>query len=490
MRTLMPTAIGQTRHEGNAAGRVFHGNFAGAQDFVRHLRRLGPPSFVLALVSPFFALTLGSVSKFLLAVALLDIPFQFGTHLFYREQDAASGALGGLSISATTIALLGLYLSWFLRSMTVRNRHTHVSIDLNLPLMLYLTFAALSAVAAQDASLALYEIFLLLQLYLVYVYVANNVRTQRDLLFVMSFLLAGCLIEGLAMIALSFTGMPSTIWGLPTHIHIQTGARGAFMRIGGTIGSSNEASAYLSLLLAVAASFLFTNIGRSYKWLAAAVLGIGGAALILTFARGGWLAFLLALVILCFLIYRRGGLSLKAPIAILAVLILLYLPFSGDISTRLFGDDRGSAESRIPLTYLAFRIIADYPLLGAGSNNFSVVMDRYLTPEFRHGFLYAVHNKYLLIWAETGIGGLLAYLAFLYCSLRKGWECWKQSDGFLSILALGITAGIVGHMVHMSVDLFRVGPVQELLWLFASLLTAMHRMLAVRSASDACSGIT
>jgi len=475
----MPTAIEQAPHEGKGGG-----------DFVERLRLLGPSSFVLALVSPFFALTLGSVQKTLLAVALLDIPFQFGTHLFYREQDAASGALGGLSISATTIALFGLYLSWFLRSMAGRSRHARPSIDLNLPLVFYLTFTALSLVVVQDVSLSFYELFLLLQLYLVYVYVAHNVSTRRDLLFVASFLLIGCLIESLAMIALSFTGMPSTIWGLPTHIHIQTGAREAFMRIGGTVGSSNEASAYLSLLLAVAASFLFTNMGRPYKWLAAAVLGFGGAALILTFARGGWLAFILALVILCFVIWRRGGLSLKAPIVIIAVLTLLYLPFGGDISTRLFGDDKGSAESRIPLTYLAFRIIGDHPVLGAGSNNFSVVMDRYLTPEFRHGFLYAVHNKYLLIWAETGIGGLLAYLAFLFGSLRKGWECWRQSDRFLSILALGFTAAIVGHMVHMSVDLFRVGPVQELLWLFAALLTAMRRMGAAPSASDAFSGIT
>jgi O-antigen ligase len=193
---------------------------------------------------------------------------------------------------------------------------------------------------------------------------------------------------------------------------------------------------------------------------------------------------------ICFLIWRRGGLPLKAPMAILAILILLYLPFSGDISTRLFGDDNGSAESRIPLTYLAFRIIGDYPVLGAGSNNFSVVMDRYLTPEFRNGFIYAVHNKYLLIWAETGIGGLLAYLAFLFGSLRKGWECWQQSDRFLSVLALGFTAAIIGHMVHMSVDLFRVGPVQELLWVFAALLTAMRRMSAAPSASDAFFGIT
>jgi O-antigen ligase len=103
-------------------------------------------------------------------------------------------------------------------------------------------------------------------------------------------------------------------------------------------------------------------------------------------------------------------------------------------------------------------------------------MDRYLTPEFRHGFLYAVHNKYLLIWAETGIGGLLAYLAFLFGALRKGWKCWKQNDGVLSILALGIVAAIIGHIVHMSADLFRIGPIQELLWLFAGLLAAIHRI--------------
>src|SRR5436309_11220479 len=40
----------------------------------------------------------------------------------------------------------------------------------------------------------------------------------------------------------------------------------------------------------------------------------------------------------------------------LLLLTLLYLPFHSAISARLFGDDRGSAESRIPLMHLAFRI--------------------------------------------------------------------------------------------------------------------------------------
>lgn len=473
----MPIAVEQSSDERTSA-RVRLQRSTGAQNFLQRVVASGPSSLVLALVSPFVVLTNTYVEKIFLAVILLDIPFQFGTHLFYREQDAASGALGGLSISETTVALAALYLSWILRLLASGKHSTRPSIDFNLPLVFYLVFTALSVVTAQDVSLALYELFLALQLYLVYVYVANNVQSRAEILFVASFLLLGCLLESMAMIVLKFTGMPTTIWGLPTHIHIQSGIREEFQRIGGTIGSPNEASAYLSLLVTLAASLLFTNIGRLHKWLAAAVLGLGTIALIFTFSRGGWIALLLGMMFFCFVNWRRNGLSLRTPIAIVAILMMLYLPFHDDISTRLFGDDKGSAESRIPLTNLAFRIIGDNPVLGAGANNFSVVMERYLTPEFRGGFLYAVHNKYLLIWAETGIGGLLAYLAFLIGGLRKGWKCWRENDRLFSTVALGITCAIAGHMVHMSVELFRIGPVQELLWLMVGLLGPLHRNCA------------
>ncbi len=453
-------------------------------------RTLSANSLVIAVLSPFIALTAGYVPRILLAIVILDIPFQFGTHLFYREEDAALGALGGLSISATTIALAGLYLSWFTRSLVNRNAEARPSLNINLPLLLYLAITAISVTVAQDISLSLFEVFLLLEACLVYFYVASNVKTRRDVLFVVSLLLIACLLESLAMIALKFTGIPSTLWGAPTHIHIDTDAKQGFMRIGGTVGSSNFAAAYLSISLASAASLLFTNLGRAHKCLALAVLGLGGVALILTFSRGGWMALALSLTLICLLGWRRLGFSLKTPIAIILILGMLYLPFHSVISARLLGDDRGSAESRIPLMKLAFRIIEDNPILGVGANNFTVVMDRYLTPEFRHGFLFAVHNKYLLVLSETGAAGLLGLLAFLLDALRKGWQCWARQDPQLSPLALGFAAGIAGHMVHMSVDVFRGRPTQQLLWLIAGLLTAMLRVCKPRPTADRFSEIT
>ena len=140
--------------------------------------------------------------------------------------------------------------------------------------------------------------------------------------------------------------------------------------------------------------------------------------------------------------------------------------------------------------HLAFRIIEAHPVFGVGVNNFTVVMGNYLTTEFREGFLFAVHNKYLLVLAETGIGGLVAFLAFFGGTVRKGFQCWDFRDPLLSPLALGFAAGIVGHMVHMTVDVFRGRPTQQLVWLIAGLLVAMYSIGTKPAGQDSFANVT
>jgi O-antigen ligase len=448
---------------------------------------LSADSLLLAILSPFLTLSVGWLPRVLLGIVLLDIPIQFGTHLYYSEKDAAMGALGGLSVSATTIAVCMLYFLWFLRAMTRKGAEESGALHFNIPLAIYLVISVLSVAVAQDATLAWFEVILLVEACLIYFYIANTVRTRQDVLFVFAMLTIGCLLESMVMIVMWFTVTPSTTWDLPIHLHAEGIGNGGLMRLGGTVGSSNFAAAYLSISIASAASALFTDLGKIYKWPAIAVLGLGSVALVLTFSRGGWMALALSLLLICGIAWKRRGFSLKAPIAIVVILSLLYIPFHEVISERLFGDDRGSAESRIPLMNLALRIIEDNPLLGVGANNFTVAMDRYLTSEFRQGFLFAVHNKYLLVLAETGIGGLLALLAFLVGTIRKAWQCWRVNDRLFSPLALGFAAGITGHMLHMTVDVFRGRPTQQLLWVIAGLVTAMHKMCATSAGADLAS---
>jgi O-antigen ligase len=411
--------------------------------------------------------------RLLLAIIVLDIPLQVDTHLYYRSDAAAMGALGGLNISLTTISLAGLYLLWLSDSLTSVGSRLRPLFRLNLPLALYLGFVALSILAARDITLSLFELFLFLQMFLLYIYIANSVRTREEVLFVVKLLLIGLILESVLMIGLANTGQSFGLEGVSTRIDTGKTATES-SRVAGTIGSANSAAAYLCMLLAVAMSVQLTPLRAYYKWLAVVALGLGAGALILTSSRGGWTTFGLSTMILCGIAWRRGRLSLKSLLVMFVIVVFVFSFFQGAILTRLSADDRGSAYSRIPLMKLALRIVGDNPMLGVGANNFSSIMDQYITLEFSHEFLYAVHNQYLLIWVETGIGGLITFVWFLVAAIRRGWQCSKSSDPFLSPLAIGLTAGVVGFMAHMSVELFRGRPLTQLVWFVAGLITAIR----------------
>jgi hypothetical protein len=59
----------------------------------------------------------------------------------------------------------------------------------------------------------------------------------------------------------------------------------------------------------------------------------------------------------------------------------------------------------------------------------------------------------------------------------------------LSPLALGFVGGIVGNMVHQTVDIFHIRAIQGLLWLVAGLLPVMHRISADSPVPDSLSNI-
>src|SRR5438270_3048194 len=261
-----------TIQQAGSAG-TFPGSLGEPSLPIRRPAGLSASALVVALLSPLFALRSRLVHKILFATVILDIPFQLGTTFFHRPADADLGAFRGLSISATTLALVGLYASWFFDVLADRNAKRRPPLYVNVPLTLYLAVVTLSLLVAEDVTLSLFEVFLFVQLYLVYLYVANVVRTRQDVLFVVSLLLIGALLESAVIIGLKFTSMETTVLG-PAHIYVESDATTGSTRIGGTMGP-NVAGAYLSILRPFAASVLFTNIGRTYKWPAIAVEVLG-----------------------------------------------------------------------------------------------------------------------------------------------------------------------------------------------------------------------
>jgi putative inorganic carbon (HCO3(-)) transporter len=217
---------------------------------------------------------------------------------------------------------------------------------------------------------------------------------------------------------------------------------------------------------------------------AAAAFGLGSIALVITLSRGGWVGSILAVSAFSLFACIRGRLPFAFTLGVATSGIVLCTLCGNLIWSRISGYDKGAAYSRLPVLRMASLVIADHPVIGVGVNNLAVAMKPYAgSAAFRSGFVYVVHNRYVQVCAETGVLGLLTFLGFLAATLRNGWHAWKRDDPLLSPIALGLTAGVLGAMAHMMVDMFGSRPQVQVLWVSAGLITAA---LLMTEGKDAC----
>ena len=429
------------------------------------------PLFLVSILSPFIAMIVRDLRRLFLVALMMDIPFRFDVNLAFREDVAKFGSIEGFNISISTFALVGLYSLWLGQFVLHVPSRSQPRFSASRPLGVYVLVASMSVFVAHDPTLSLFQILLLIQEFLLFLYIVSTVQTKEDLVFLLTWLMVGLVLEGGLIVALRFTGFNFSIPGLSTTVDAgYITAQAA--RLGGTLGAPNNAAAYFAVTLPIAMSLLLTHIDRWRQWLATLGLGFGGIALVITQSRGGWAACAIGIGALCFFAWRNGRLSPLVPGVIVILGILLVILFQDTITTRLSADDNNAAYSRVPLMELAFRMIQDNPILGVGTNNFAFCIPRYLTPDLATAWRYTVHNKYLLLWAEVGTIGLGVYLWFFFSTLRRGWHGWLTQDHVLAPLCLGITVALSGHAFHMLAEAFNGRPMTNLLMICSALVSA------------------
>lgn len=433
------------------------------------------------------AAALTGARRVLLGLVLIDLPFQWDANLDYHAEIAARAGLGGYNVSLTTLALLGLYAIWLAQSLARDSDTPRLRLrPAALPFAL-LAILTLSVLVASDRSVAGFEIALIAQMLALFVYVASTVRSRQEVHFIVLLLLVGLLLNAVVSLVgyivpggLHVPGTASSPPGVVDPIG---------SRLGGTFAAPNTAGAYFAFMLALAISLCLSPVGARIRRLAIVAAVPAGIGLTLTLSRGAWIAFVVSGLVLLLGVrgQRASRVSPQAMIGAAACIIALVVPLQSVISSRLSSDDQGAAASRVPLLHLAGEMIADRPLLGVGANNFVVVLPEYAGPAYSADWLAAVHNKYLLICAESGLAALAVFLAFLWVTIRGGWRGRHNDDALLAAVALGLAAGLAGHAAHMSFDTFASRPMTETLWLAAGLiaspaLAAKRRAPAARGA--------
>ena len=303
--------------------------------------------------------SLNAFQRLLVGVAVLDTSIQVDTYLFYQEQWAEFGAIGGINVSLATICLVALYAIWLVEAGATATFARRSSLYFNLPLTLYVAVATVSWIVAEEKLLALNSIVLLGQSYLLFTYIANKVQSRDDVVYIASLFAVSLAIQGLAMIGLRVIGHSVSLGPI-------AGMIGDEMRVGGTIGSPVTGGSFLALMIAPTLSLLVTPVKQSCKLLAIGALVLGGIGLLLTQTRGAWISVGLSTSLFVAIAWYRGLISLRLPIACACAALLLGLVFQESITSRIFGDDEGSAHGRIPLYQMAWADDRRSPANGRG----------------------------------------------------------------------------------------------------------------------------
>lgn len=227
---------------------------------------------------------------------------------------------------------------------------------------------------------------------------------------------------------------------------------GAGLRPAGTFLNPNHLAAYLNLCAALALGRLAARRGRD-PLAGAALAGILTAQLLAVASRGALAA--LALVLLAALWHFRsrlraalsGGPSARR-LAWAALVLTGVMAVAGGfgIARRFAGPEDVYRHHRLRIWPACVGAVADAPWTGTGRGVFEHVADRYNFPAgngpVRFGRRFSsAHSQYLEVLVETGVPGLLLFLAALGSGFAAAARGGAEGDDGLRLGALlGLSA--------------------------------------------------
>ncbi len=425
---------------------------------------------LVLMLLPFAMMLVNNLRLVMLAIIPFETAIPVDTNLNYREDLAVYSAIAGFNISITAIVLVALYFFWITQMLAQRGELARLFPKVSLPHLGYFLATLLSMRVATDPSMTLNEVILIFYALLLTTYIISTFSRREELQFMMIVVCAVLVLQGLLMIGVFLIRDDIRVGPLFVRFDSHTG------RVGGTLGSPNGAATYLVMMLPITVVGMAMFQKRWLKQLATAAFILGVTGLFLTQSRGGLIGFTVSMMILSLMAAARGWMKLKWPLMIAYVGMIPMVMLAPILFARFLSDDGGSAESRGPLAEIAMRMIEDHWVFGVGANNFAIVKDYYVTPEFADAWLSTVHNHFLRVWAEMGIIGLGAYLVLIITTLYIGLLCWEMRgiDPLMGMLAIALSAGILGLQLQLAFELFNARTPVHTLWFTSGLVIASY----------------
>jgi putative inorganic carbon (HCO3(-)) transporter len=370
--------------------------------------------------------------------------FSFISPVFFSE---LGGNIAALTLGAIATLLIS-YLS--IRTSGGEFKRFHRWIALSAALLLVSFIVQL--IFSYDIYRSLYEALRWLIGIILFFTLANYISANRQLLRVFGYCIVGC------AVLLSLVGIRTFIDPLqPTYLR--------FISI---FYEHNTFGSFLLIPLFVSLGLYFSELRKKYSIILGITTAFLAATLILTFSRGTWVSFIVALIVGILIFYSKIPfktlsqnknfllrlISIILGTALIAsglFLITKYRVEKNNVAINVFNNQvipTSSTKARLYYDLDALKIISHHPF-GVGFNNYQIVAQ---TERARVvPFAFDPHNIYLKAMAELGIVGGIIFLCFIlgipFISL---WRLRRQQSP--NYLLYALACGIVAVLIHNGIE--------------------------------------
>lgn len=426
--------------------------------------------------------------------------------LTYANAAAVLGETTGqpVVLGAVFMALLCIpvFVNWFVKKR---------GLVIDRPLLLMIAFLAvlfISAIFSKDPALALSWITTyLLEGVILYFLLINSIRRLATLKAVLATLIIVCALLSSLSIYQEVTHSYDQGFGGFVERNLARGeghetdsvsgfkrSRESILianRATGPAGGPNRYAQILLIVLPIAMVQMWSGKTRRVRILNMVASLLILSTIFLTYSRGGFLSMVLLIATMVALGYFRIR-HVLAGVVLVALFTFVLAPgyvsrmdsmrgmsrFTENKGEKKKGDS--AIRGRLTEMLAAYNVWRDHPVLGVGPGHFSPYysVDYMSDPEvaFRNiDSTRRAHILYFELAAETGVIGLVLFLAIAFHVARALWDLrrrWRKSRPDLSQLATGLFLGL---MSYYTTALFLHLSYQRYYWLVLAIAASgMH----------------
>ncbi|MDP2631002.1 MAG: O-antigen ligase family protein [Candidatus Uhrbacteria bacterium] len=422
---------------------------------------------------------LKKIEQYVLWFLLFAIPFQARTIVY--SPNWSFNEYTSFTVYGTDILITGLLLLWLFskkNGVSYRFREDWIALGI------FITVALLSVWHAFDFSIGVYRLFKLIEMIALFAYVRYRAQAVLSLQAMLMALVTGGMFQAVAGIVQFFKQSDIGLRILGESI-LHPDMRGVavfyntagekVMRAYGITPHPNIVASYLLLALGALYSLYAVGRERIKPWLWHVCYAIILFAFFLTFSRVVILAWVMmtgTIVLTLLAKETRTILAWKgAAIATVIMSVLFSIVFWNSIVGRL--TINSADEGLVLRKYYNEQALESHTALnfGIGIGNFVPwLMDR--NPGLPQHLFQPAHNMYLLMYAEIGLLGVLAFLAWLMITIKQFWQTTQR--GLPEIISLSMFLGLafVGLFDHF---LWTLQQGMLMWWVMAGMIASSYK---------------